>query len=103
MACLFISANFHQAHGLGTDAFLPAFKGQALGGGGLDVNPAGWQTQSVGHILPHLRDVVEQLGPLGDNGDVRIGDPGVLVEQEGHHMRQQLLGGDALVLRVGVR
>ena len=82
MACLFVSADFHQADGLGADAFFPALKGQSFGGGGLYIYPADGEPQSVGGILPHLRDIGQKLGSLSDNGDVRVGDPGTLIEQE---------------------
>lgn len=89
---------------MGGDAFAAARETEMLGGGGFHRDGFERQSQVVGDVLNHLRDVGKQFGGLRDDGDIDIDRMKVaLLAYYPRGLAQQHAGIRALVARIGVR
>ena len=70
--CDALSRHLYGRDRLGGDAFLPAGKAHAFGGGGFDADPAGRDAEDFGDAGDHLRTVRADLGALADDGEIEM-------------------------------
>ena len=64
---------------MGGNALAASGVAHLFGGGGLDVDAAGWTLQAAGQILAAWRQVRCQTRPLADHGDIRVAETQIFV------------------------